>query len=80
MGQLVWHNQPVIANESPSGGPDSLLAVCSEGDICDAGMLPTQGPLRFAVTGDEDAWGGHDKTIRMQMPCDRVRIKAVKKL
>lgn len=73
MSELVRHDEPVVADESPPGGPDSLLAVRSEGNVCDAGMLPTQGPLGLTMTGNEDAWGRHDRTVRVGVPCDRAR-------
>ena len=40
--ELVGHDQPVVANESPPGGPNSLLAVGSEWNVRDTGMLPAQ--------------------------------------
>lgn len=57
MSELVGHDESVIADKCPSGGPDSLLTIGSERNVGYAGVLPTQGPLRLAMSGDEDARG-----------------------
>lgn len=42
VGELIWHDEPVVADQSPAGGPDPLLAVGSESNISDTGMLSGQ--------------------------------------
>lgn len=54
MGELLWYDQPVVPNQSPAGGLHSFLAIGSQRNVRDAGMLAAQRPLRLAVTDNED--------------------------
>lgn len=61
MSKLLWHNQPVIADESLARRLDPLLAIGRERYIRRARVPPVQRPLGLAMADDEDAWGSHGR-------------------
>lgn len=55
VSQLSWHDEPVIADKSLSGGLDSLLSVGRERDVGAACVPAIERPLGLTVTDNEDS-------------------------
>ena len=50
-------NQPIIPYQRLPRSTDPALAIRRKWQLCAAGMSSVEGPLCFAVTDYEDAWG-----------------------
>ncbi len=59
MRQLLGNNQPVIADHGPSRGPDPLLAVGRQRDVCSSRVAAVERPFCLAVADDKDTGRRH---------------------
>lgn len=59
MIQPLRRYQSIVAHERLARGSHSLLAICRERDVADAGVPAVEGPFGLAVADDEAAGNRH---------------------
>ena len=63
MSQFPGDDETVVADHGLPCGPHSPLAVGGQGNIADAGVAATEGPLGLAVADYEDARSCHGEAV-----------------
>lgn len=57
--QLGRYDKTIVSDKSLTRGPDPLLSIGSQRQLCCTCMATVQRPFGLTVTDDEDSRGGH---------------------
>ena len=59
VSQLLGHNQPVVAHQCLSRGPNAALSILREGNVSSPCVTSVKGPLRLSVADEKKTWSRH---------------------